>query len=171
MPLLEGTDGVNKMSKSLGNYIAINDNPRDMFGKIMSISDELMLKYYTLLTDEDIAAVRAMHPKEAKANLAKYIVSQYYSNSIADEAADEFSRVFTEKEIPQDIPEFKLSGPMLIVDAVVASGQLKSKNEARRLIQQGGLELDGVRIGDVNAKLTAPGILKIGSRRFLRITV
>jgi len=80
-------------------------------------------------------------------------------------------RVFTEKKFLQDIPEFKLSGPMLIVDAVVASGQLKSKNEARRLIQQGGLELDGVRIGDVNAKLTAPGILKIGSRRFLRITV
>lgn len=169
MPLLEGTDGVNKMSKSLGNYVAINDRPQDMFGKIMSISDDLMIKYYTLLTDENIDAVRAMHPKEAKVKLAKSIIAQYYSSNIADQAAEEFNRVFSSGELPQDMPEFKISGEIPVVDVVVASGQVKSKNEARRLILQGGLEFEGVKVSDVNAKISAPGVLKIGSRRFLRI--
>lgn len=169
MPLLEGTDGVNKMSKSLGNYIAINDRPQDMFGKIMSISDELMIKYYTLLTDDDINGVNAMHPKEAKVRLAKSIIAQYYSPQIADEAAAEFSRVFASKELPQDMAEYRISGETNIVDIMVAGGQVKSKNEARRLIQQGGIEFDNVKVIDVNARISSSGVLKIGSRRFLKV--
>ena len=169
MPLLEGTDGVNKMSKSLGNYIAINDRPQDMFGKIMSISDELMIKYYTLLTDDDIDKIKAMHPKEAKVRLAKSIIAQYYSPQIADEAAAEFSRVFASKELPQDMAEYRISGETNIVDIMVAGGQVKRKNEARRLIQQGGIEFDNVKVIDVNARISSSGVLKIGSRRFLKI--
>ncbi|MDD4940804.1 MAG: tyrosine--tRNA ligase [Candidatus Omnitrophica bacterium] len=169
MPLLEGTDGVNKMSKSLGNYIAINDRPQDMFGKIMSISDELMIKYYTLLTDDDINGINAMHPKEAKVRLAKSIIAQYYSPQIADEAAAEFSRVFASKELPQDMAEYRISGETNIVDIMVAGGQVKSKNEARRLIQQGGIEFDNVKVIDVNARISSSGVLKIGSRRFLKV--
>ncbi|HQO38326.1 MAG TPA: tyrosine--tRNA ligase [Candidatus Omnitrophota bacterium] len=169
MPLLEGTDGVNKMSKSLGNYIAINDRPQDMFGKIMSISDELMIKYYTLLTDDDIDKIKAMHPKEAKVRLAKSIIAQYYSPQIADEAAAEFSRVFASKELPQDMAEYRVSGETNIVDILVAGGQVKSKNEARRLIQQGGIEFDNVKVIDVNARINSSGVLKIGSRRFLKV--
>ncbi len=169
MPLLEGTDGVNKMSKSLGNYIAINDRPQDMFGKIMSISDELMIKYYTLLTDDEINGIKAMHPKEAKVRLAKTIIAQYYSPQIADEAAAEFDRVFASKELPQDMAEYRISGETDIVDIVVASGQVKSKNEARRLIQQGGIEFENTKVADVNARIGSSGVLKIGSRRFLKI--
>ena len=169
MPLLEGTDGVNKMSKSLGNYIAINDKPQDMFGKIMSISDELMAKYYTLLTDDDLAQIKSMHPKEAKVRLAKAIIAQYYSSQIADQAAEEFSRVFASKELPQEMAEYKISGEMLVVDIIVESGQVKSKNEVRRLIQQGAVELEGAKVTDFNAKISAGGVLKIGSRRYLKI--
>ena len=169
MPLLEGTDGINKMSKSLGNYIAINDSPKDMFGKIMSVSDELMLKYYTLLTDEDVAGVRNMHPKEAKVRLAKIIISQYHGVQEADTAADEFSRVFSSKELPTEMPVYKLGSGKNIVDICVESELVKSKNEARRLIQQGGIEFEGKRISDIAAKIDSSGVLKIGSRRFLKI--
>ncbi|MDD5692549.1 MAG: tyrosine--tRNA ligase, partial [Candidatus Omnitrophica bacterium] len=104
MPLLEGTDGVQKMSKSYGNYIGINEPAKEIFGKIMSISDGMMLKYYELLTDEDMAMVRGMHPKEAKVNLAKIIITQYHSKQAAEKEAEEFARVFSGKEIPQDMP-------------------------------------------------------------------
>ena len=171
MPLLEGTDGVNKMSKSLGNYIAINDKPGDIFGKIMSISDELMLKYYMLLTDNDLDEIKALHPKEAKVRLAKTIIAQYYSAKIADGAAEEFSRVFSGKELPQDMAEFKSSAGKLVVDIIVESGQVKSKNEVRRLIQQSAVEFEGVKISDINAVIGRPGVLKIGSRRFLKIII
>ena len=171
MPLLEGTDGVNKMSKSLGNYVAINDKPGDMFGKIMSISDELMMKYYTLLTDDDLAAIKALHPKDAKVRLAKTIIAQYYSAQIANQAAEEFSRVFASKELPQDMRDFKISGETLAVDIIIESGQVKSKNEARRLIQQGAVEFEGVKVSDINAQISSSGVLKIGSRRFLKIIV
>jgi tyrosyl-tRNA synthetase len=171
MPLLEGTDGVNKMSKSLGNYIAINDKPGEMFGKIMSISDDLMFKYYNLLTDENLEEIRAMHPKEAKVRLAKTIISGYYSAKIADGAAEEFSRVFASKELPQDMAEFKILSGKLVVDIIVESGQVKSKNEVRRLIQQGAVEFEGAKISDINAVISNSGVLKIGSRRFLKIVI
>jgi tyrosyl-tRNA synthetase len=142
-----------------------------MFGKTMSVADEIMLKYYTLLTDENAEQVKAMHPKEAKVKLAKLIIAQYYGTSFADEAAAEFDRVFgaAKKEIPKDAPLFKLSGEKLFVEVMVESALCKSKNEARRLIEQGAVEFESARITDFNAKVSAAGVLKVGSRRFLRI--
>jgi tyrosyl-tRNA synthetase len=169
MPLLEGTDGIQKMSKSYGNYIGINDKPDDMFGKIMSISDELMLKYYTLLTDEDLGGVSVMHPKEAKVNLAKIIISQYHSVEIARQAAENFERVFASKKAPDNMPVFKISGPVKVIDVIVGSGLAKSKNEVRRLLQQGAVEFNGNKVGDENFTIDMPGVLKVGSRRFLKV--
>jgi len=170
VPLLEGTDGINKMSKSFGNYIAINDKPGDMFGKIMSISDELMSKYYTLLTDENMDEIKKLHPKEAKLRLAKTIISQYYSKSIAENAASEFERVFSAKEIPQDLPVFKLLEEKKgLIDIITESGLCKSKNEVRRLIRQNAVEFNGNLISDENYVIETSGILKVGTRRFLKI--
>lgn len=170
MPLLEGTDGINKMSKSLGNYIAINDKPSDMFGKIMSISDELMLKYYTLLTDENLEEIKKLHPKEAKVRLAKIIISQYYSQNLADQAALEFERVFGSKEMPQDMAVFKLSGAKKVVlDIITESSLCQSRNEGRRLIRQNAVEFNGNLISDENYVIETSGILKVGTRRFLKI--
>jgi tyrosyl-tRNA synthetase len=169
MPLLEGTDGINKMSKSLGNYIAINDKPGDMFGKIMSISDELMFKYYTLLTDENLEEVKKLHPKEAKVRLAKSIIAQYHGQKEAQTAAEEFSRVFASKELPTDMPVYKITGEKTVVDICAESGLVKSKNETRRLIQQSAVEFEGQKISDIGAKINSAGVLKIGSRRFLKI--
>lgn len=169
MPLLEGTDGVNKMSKSLGNYIAINDKPSEMFGKIMSISDELMLKYYTLLTDENLDSIKSMHPKEAKVNLAKIIITQYYSQDIADQAALEFEKVFSQKQIPDEMPIYQLKEAKKLVDIIIESGLCVSKNEARRLIKQNAVEFNNNKISDEFLTLSQEGILKVGSRRFLKI--
>lgn len=169
MPLLEGTDGINKMSKSLGNYVAINEEPQEMFGKIMSVSDELMFKYYTLLTDENLDEIKKLHPKEAKVKLAKLIIAQYHGQKEARDAASEFDRVFGSKELPQDIPAYKIESEKLVVDICVESGLVKSKNETRRLIQQGGIEFEGKKISDIAAKINSSGVLKIGSRRFLKI--
>ncbi len=169
MPLLEGTDGVNKMSKSLGNYIAINDKPSDMFGKIMSISDELMLKYYTLLTDENLDSVKQLHPKEAKVNLAKIIISQYYSQEVAVQSALDFEKVFSQKQIPDQMPEYQLKDVKKIVDIIIESGLCTSKNEARRLIKQNAVEFNNNKISDEFLTLSQEGILKVGSRRFLKI--
>ena len=170
MPLLEGTDGIQKMSKSYGNYIAINDNPHEMLGKVMSISDEMMLKYYTLLTDEDLDAVKKMHPKEAKLRLAENITGQYHGKALAEKAKEEFEGVFSKGELPEDVPVYKLkkqeSG---IIDVLLDSGLTGSKNEARRLINQGGISLDGERIDKEDAVIDKEGILKVGKRRFLKL--
>jgi tyrosyl-tRNA synthetase len=171
MPLLEGTDGVQKMSKSFDNYIAINESPKDMFGKIMSISDELMFKYFTLLTDDDLDAVKRMHPKEAKERLAQHIISHYDSPLAAEQAKQEFKRVFSAKEMPLDMPALELPGPRGILEIISISGITKSRNEARRLIQQGAVTLDGVKIDDENYQINKTGILKVGSRRFLKVIV
>ncbi|MGA2775762.1 MAG: tyrosine--tRNA ligase [Candidatus Omnitrophota bacterium] len=170
MPLLEGTDGVQKMSKSFSNYIGINEPAKDIFGKIMSISDEVMLKYYTLLTDEDLETVKKMHPKEAKVNLAKIIITQYHSKEEAEKAYSEFVRVFTEKETPQDIPEFKTDGKKTVLLIMTESGLVKSGNEARRLLKQGGVFFNDEKI-DKESFLPTSGILKVGSRRFLKISL
>ena len=169
MPLLEGTDGVQKMSKSYANSIAINESAKEMFGKIMSISDEMMLKYYTLLTDEDLKAIKNMHPREAKLKLAQIIVTQYHSQKDAEKARLEFTRVFSRKETPEDMPSYKLSGGKTILEILLATGLVSSKNEARRLIQQGGVSLDGIRIDKENTVLDKTGILKVGKRRFLKL--
>ncbi len=170
MPLLEGTDGVQKMSKSYGNYIGINEPPKEIFGKVMSISDELMLKYYELLTDEDLVLVKAMHPKEAKVNLAKIIIAQYHSAQEAEKEAREFARVFSQKEIPQEIQKFKTDSQKTILVILTESKLVSSGNEVRRLIKQGAVSFDNTKVNEDFVPKTS-GILKAGSRRFLKVIV
>ncbi len=128
-----------------------------------------MFKYYTLLTDENLDEIKKLHPKEAKVKLAKLIIAQYHGQKEAQDAASEFDRVFGSKELPQDIPAYKIESEKLVVDICVESGLVKSKNETRRLIQQGGIEFEGKKISDIAAKINSSGVLKIGSRRFLKI--
>ncbi len=169
MPLLEGTDGVQKMSKSYGNYIGINEPAKEMFGKVMSISDELMLKYYELLTNEDMDAVKKMHPKEAKVKLAKIIITQYHSAQEAEKEAEEFARVFSQKEVPQDMPTFRTGGKKTVLAILTESKLVASGNEARRLIKQGAVSFNNVKVEKDDFIPPEPGILKAGSRRFLKI--
>jgi len=169
MPLLEGTDGVAKMSKSYGNYIGINEPAKEMFGKIMSISDMLMLKYYELLTDEDSNKIKQLHPRDAKINLAKIIITQYHSRQAADKEAEEFSRVFSQKEIPQDMPKFKTDGQKNILAIFLESKLVASGNEARRLIRQGAVSFNNLKIEKEDFVIKESGILKAGSRRFLKV--
>jgi len=171
LPLLEGTDGINKMSKSLGNYIGVTEKPQEMFGKIMSISDELMLKYYTLLTDEDLDKIKKMHPKEAKLRLAEMIVTQYHSDKLARAARDEFQRIFAKHQLPRDIPVLQITGPRRIIEVITESGLTKSGNESRRLIRQGAVIFNNQKIKDENFIIDCSGILKVGSRRFLNIEI
>jgi tyrosyl-tRNA synthetase len=170
MPLLEGTDGVKKMSKSFGNYIALNDDPKDMFGKIMSISDELMFKYYELLTQADLKEIKTLHPKEAKTNLAFEIAQRYWGTDKAQEAKAEFENVFAKKNIPADIEEFKMTAPMKISDILVKSGLLQSKNEARRLIEQGAVKINAEKIeSDIEINEKGGFVLQAGKRKFLKV--
>ena len=172
MPLLEGTDGVRKMSKSLGNYIALEDPPEEMFGKLMSISDTLMWRYYDLLTAEDLNSVKAMHPMEAKLNLASTIVARYHSPSAAADARAEFRQKFSEREFPVESAERTVlsAEPMPLVAVITKAGLAPSKTEARRLIAQGGVELDGEKVTDGDRILPGePGReyrLKVGKKRF-----
>ena len=180
MPILVGLDGTEKMSKSKGNYIGITDEPNDMFGKIMSIPDALMDNYFTLLTalpreriDELIDSERT-HPREAKAALGKAIVAQYHGAEAADAAAAEFDRVFSQRNVPTDMPEIVIeSGPIGLVQLITSAGFAKSNGEARRLIQQNAVSLDGEKIADVDATVEpADGtVLKVGKRRFGKIAI
>jgi len=172
MPLLEGTDGVRKMSKSLGNYIALEDPPGEMFGKLMSISDQLMLRYYELLTTEDVNAVKALHPMEAKLALAHRMVATYHGAPAADEARAEFQQRFSQREFPVESAERKTlpAGPTLLVAVLAQAGLAPSKTEARRLIAQGGVEIDGEKVTDGDHVVAGePGRdyrLKVGKKRF-----
>ncbi|MDR1511605.1 MAG: tyrosine--tRNA ligase [Endomicrobium sp.] len=171
MPILEGTDGIKKMSKSYNNYIALNDSPKDMFGKIMSISDTLMYKYYELLTQTNLSIVKAMHPKNAKIELAREIVEKYHGDEEAVKAKEEFSKIFSEKNVPSDIEEYRIQeAEMRLSDLLTKSGMVSSKNKARRLIQQGGIKVDSKKLFDdsiVNYKEKI--ILQIGKRKFKKI--
>jgi tyrosyl-tRNA synthetase len=169
MPLLEGTDGIQKMSKSYGNYIGINEPAKNMFGKIMSVSDELMIKYYELLTDENMDSVKKMHPKEAKVKLAKIIITQYHSAGAAEKEAEEFTRVFSQKEIPQDMPVFKTDGKKNVLVILTESKLVASGNEARRLIKQGAVSFNNLKVEKDDFVPNEAGILKAGSRRFLKV--
>jgi len=164
MPLLEGTDGVNKMSKSLGNYIGINENAKDMFGKLMSISDELMHKYYELLTDKDVAKIKSdiasggIHPKQAKVDLAKIIVTQYHGEEEATKQAEEFDRAFKYKGFPTDInrKDVIVNVDTLKLATILANAEVVGSNsEGKRKIEEGAVEVDGQKINDVNFALTA----------------
>lgn len=181
MPLLEGTDGIRKMSKTCGNYIGISETPKEIFGKLMSISDKLMLKYWELLTDisplelakmkRDLKSGR-LHPREAKNNLAIRIVEMYHSKKAAKEAAREFEEVFKKKKLPHRIQKVKIAKKKIwVVKLLTISKMAKSSSEARRLIQQGAVTLDGERVIDPEKELTIKDgtILKVGKRRFAKI--
>ncbi len=167
-PLLEGTDGVQKMSKSLGNYIGINENPGDIFGKVMSVSDELMFKYYELLTDAEIDSIKRLHPKEAKLQLAQMMVERFHSKEKSLEARQQFESVFSQHQSPENIAEHKLKGGEDFVTILLAAQLAPSKNEARRLIQQKAVTLDGKLVESEHDKVQK-GVLKVGKRRFLRL--
>lgn len=178
MPLLEGTDGVNKMSKSLGNYIGINEAPKDMFGKIMSISDELMLRYFELLTDEDMEAVRRMHPKEAKMKLGSLIVAQYHGQQAARAARNEFEKVFSQEKLPENIErkEIAVKDEALPLVSIVDHIKLhtnNTKNEMRRLIQQGAVRVNGQKVESVNFELKNPGeyLIQVSKRSFVKVVI
>ena len=184
-PLLEGTDGVQKMSKSLGNYIGIDEPPAEIFGKVMSISDDLMWRYYELLTDltlDEIAALRLAaengerNPRDLKAELAKTIIADFHSHDNAISAEEEFRRIFILKEAPGEIEERAVpSGSWELKDLLVTLGLASSKAEARRLIEQGGVSVDGVRTDPKinSAYLLSPNHpgydIKVGKRRFVRV--
>jgi tyrosyl-tRNA synthetase len=185
-PLLEGLDGVQKMSKSLGNYIGITEPPRQIYGKIMSLSDQLMLRYYELLSTIDPnvlteekrrMAEGSVNPRDVKMRLAREIVARLYDATVAEEAEREFQRMFQAGGLPDDIvePYVHISGaehePIWIVELLVQTGMASSNSEARRLIQQGAIRVNGERVSDANARLTAnePHLLQVGRRRFARI--
>ncbi|BAG13792.1 tyrosine--tRNA ligase [Candidatus Endomicrobiellum trichonymphae] len=171
MPLLEGTDGTKKMSKSYKNCIALNDSPEDMFGKIMSISDELMCRYHELLTQIDLNVVKNMHPKEAKSALAKELVERYYGKEEALKAEEEFDKIFSKKNIPNDIGEYRIKDEEIkLSDLLVKSGMISSRNEARRIIEQGGVRIDSRKtVRDFVVKSGNTFVLQVGKRKFNRI--
>lgn len=178
MPLLEGIDGVRKMSKSLGNYVALEDTPGEAFGKLMSISDDLMVRYYELLTTEDLAKVKTAHPMQAKQQLARLLVARYHGEEAARQAHEGFQQKFQDREFPSE-PDVRLSltrsdlkgdGTISLTDLVAKTGLVPSKSEARRLIIQGGLEVNGQKQTDANAVLTLvvgqSYQMKVGRRKF-----
>jgi tyrosyl-tRNA synthetase len=171
MPLLVGTDGSKKMSKSYGNYVALNDAPQEMFGKIMSVSDPLMWQYYELLTREDLNAAKALHPMEAKKRLASLIVGQYHGEAEGRRAREEFEKVFTKKDTPDDIEEYRAApGKISISHLLFEAGLSPSKKESRRLIEQGGVRIDGQQVqSDADVQTGQPFILQVGKRKFKRI--
>ncbi|MBC7320351.1 tyrosine--tRNA ligase [bacterium] len=185
-PLIEGIDGVVKMSKSYGNYVALEDPPQEMYGKLMSIPDYLIIKYLTLLTDfSDMEIKRweremqeGLNPKIVKEILAMEIVTTFYSREKAIECRDEFNRVFSQRELPKEIPEFYLdssyfNGEVLLVDILFNTGLVSSKSEARRLIKQRGVRVDGSTVEDpeVKIRLKPDVILQVGKRKFLKLKV
>jgi len=188
MPILPGLDGVHKMSKSLGNYIGINEDPSEIYGKTMSIPDELIMPYVNSTTTFPLAekvsierdlASGSLHPMQAKRKLARQLVAQYHDEDAARMAEDEFSRVFSKGQLPDDMPEVRLTagdladGVISVVALMVKSGLVSSNSEARRLIEQGGVRLDDRRVVEP-ADQIAPSdgmVLKVGKRRFARVLV
>ena len=180
LPLLEGTDGVEKMSKSYGNHIGFNDTPEDMYGKTLSISDDMIVKWFTLAADADESVVKnaeerlaepSVNPMEVKRDLARAVVELYYDGKTATQAENHFNTVVVGKGIPDDIPEFSLSSEDLIVNVIFDAGLLQSKGEARRMIKQGAVKLDGESVTNIQAtiSLKSEQILKVGKRRFLKV--
>jgi tyrosyl-tRNA synthetase len=185
MPILEGTDGVEKMSKSLGNYIAITDTPREMFGKVMSIPDTMITRYLQYAANASEAEVKTMsealasdtiHPRTAKVETAMRTVALYHGEEAGKAAFEEFERIFVKKDVPDEIEEriiTELGTNPLVVDVLAHTGMVASKGEARRLIQGGGASIDGEKVQDINdtIDLSSPRILKAGKRKFLKVWV
>ncbi|MFA4985012.1 MAG: tyrosine--tRNA ligase [Candidatus Brocadiia bacterium] len=183
MPLLIGLDGTHKMSKSLGNFVAVIDTPKEMFGKVMSLPDSLMRNYYELLTDLPMEQINSLlapptHPMEAKKRLAVEITGWYWGKEAATGEREEFERTFSRREIPQDIPLFDLperdaEGKVSVIAIIRAVGTIASNNEARRLVEQGGLKLNGEKIESPDARIIvgADDVFKVGKKTFARFRV
>ncbi len=183
MPILEGTDGIEKMSKSLGNYIAITDSPREMFGKVMSIPDTLITRYYQYAAMESESKTKelsiglaqgSIHPRQAKVDTAMGVVAVYHGKEAGQAAFEEFERIFVKKDLPDIVDERSISelgSNPLIVDVLAHTGMVTSKGEARRLIQGGGVSIDGEKISDISqtVDISNPRIIKAGKRKFLKI--
>jgi len=183
MPLLEGLDGVNKMSKSLNNYVGITEPPAEMFGKLMSISDELMWRYLELLSFESLTCIRnwkqevsdGRNPRDIKVTFAQEIVSRFYDRAAAQKALAEFEARFKQGALPENIPEFELlsdAQPIALYQILKQAGLTSSTSEAMRMIGQGGVRLDGEKISDKNLKLSKGKtvVLQVGKRKFARVS-
>ena len=184
MPLLEGLDGVNKMSKSLGNYIGINEPAKEIFGKVMSISDDLMYRYYELVSSvslDELARIKSeiksgtLHPMEAKKRLATELADRFCASGEGTKAREDFEKVFSKKNLPEDMPVVEIAWEgenMKLVKIMALAGVAKSNSEARRLVQQGAVEVDQQPVKDVEALLSAAGnyILRVGKKRFVKIS-
>lgn len=179
VPLLEGLDGVQKMSKSLGNYIGIAESAQSMFGKIMSISDELMWRYYELLSFKSLAVIEQLkqeaiygkNPRDIKIDLAKEIIERFHDKAAAEQAHQDFINQFQKHQIPEDIQEFSIPDGTVIWKAMVMCELVKSSSEALRMIEQGGVKLDGEKIMDKNFQINIaePIVLQVGKRKFVRL--
>jgi len=176
MPLLEGLGGVSKMSKSLDNYVGITEPSGEQFGKLMSISDELMWTYYQLLTDVDVNALKEQHPMEVKKQLAVRLVDRFHGEGAGQQAREEFERVFSQSKLPSDIPDVELvadGGHLWVAQALTKSGLTKSNGEAIRLIRHGALSIDEAKVADKDYQLSpgGPYLIKLGKRRYVRLLV
>jgi len=187
LPLLEGLDGVEKMSKSLGNYVAVEDPPGEMFGKLMSVSDDLMWKYWLLLTDRSVDDIEILkrdvtqgrlHPMDVKKDLAGLIVEEFHDGEAARGAQAEFERVFSARKLPVDIPEVEISSEiatMLLSKVMVQAGLAASNSEARRLMSQGGVKVDGESAGDPKMTISLNSgealVIQVGKRRIAKVSI
>ncbi len=187
LPLLEGLDGVEKMSKSLGNYVAVEEPPNEMFGKLMSVSDDLMWKYWLLLTDQTAEAIEAMktdvsegrrHPMDVKKELARSMVEEFHDEDAAVAAEAEFGRVFSGRKLPTDIPEVQVTSEteeLLLSKVLVLAGLAASNSEARRLMKQGGVKVDGEAAGDPKTTVAADAekslLIQVGKRRIANVSI
>jgi len=183
LPLLEGLDGVSKMSKSLGNYIGVSEPAREIYGKAMSVSDALMWRYFSLILcmpEDEIAEIRkavetgARHPRDVKDELARRLVAKFHDEPSAVQASEEFRRVFSQNQLPDDVPEVALAGGKTgIVDLLVNAKLAPSKGEARRLIEQGGVKIDDEKVSDIHAEipLKTGMIIRAGKRKFAKIVL
>ena len=180
MPILEGTDGKDKMSKSYDNYIAFNDTTNDMYGKVMSINDELVFKYFSLLTKVNNKEIEdfklnlksnKLHPKDLKRKLSREIVSIYYDDEAASRAEINFDKIFVNKSIPDNIPEFKVTSEIKIIDCIYKANLITSRSEIKRLIKQGAVRVNDEQILDLNFMVKAKkhNVIKVGKRKFLKI--
>jgi tyrosyl-tRNA synthetase len=180
MPILVGLDGREKMSKSKGNYIGVIDEPNDMFGKLMSISDKMMENYFTLLTDlpskkiAELTSPDKTHPKDAKVLLGKTIVTQFYNEATAQLAAEQFEKVFAQKQLPDEIPEFKIANKPISAKQLLLSCKLvETGGEAKRMVLQAAVSIDGRKISDPNIEITPKNgmVIQVGKRKFATLTV
>ncbi len=183
LPLLEGLDGVNKMSKSLGNYIGVSEPAREIYGKAMSVSDALMWRYFSLILcmpESEIAEIKkavqigARHPRDVKDELARKLVAKFHDENSAAQASEEFTRIFSQNKLPDDVPEVRVKtagGKMGVVDLLVQAELAPSKGEARRLIEQGGVKIDDEKVSDIHAEIALKTgmIVRAGKRKFAKI--